>query len=205
MPTVEELEAELNVTRGRLATAEAKIKEVNDEAKGHRLNSDNFRKRAEDLTSQLATERDQIEALKKTHGDEIEKTKIDLTGRATAAETQAKEVEAKARNKVMMADLRVAARENGMVDLDALKLLDVNQAKLDDDGNVTNATDLMTAMKEAKPYLFGKSPLPGTVTGTTTSTTQPPPRSTPGAFNALTATAEEYQAQKQQMLSGVRR
>jgi hypothetical protein len=52
--------------------------------------------------------------------------------------------------------LKVVAQKAGMIDLDALKLADVTKVTLEDDGTVKGADELMTALKEAKPYLFGK-------------------------------------------------
>lgn len=51
--------------------------------------------------------------------------------------------------------LREAAREAGMRDLDALKMLDVSKVALDEaTGKLTGADKLFKAAKEAKPYLF---------------------------------------------------
>jgi hypothetical protein len=43
-----------------------------------------------------------------------------------------------------------------MIDLDWLKLVDMTKVTLEPDGTVKGADELMTALKEAKPYLFGK-------------------------------------------------
>jgi chromosome segregation ATPase len=202
-PTIDTLQAEITSLKGKLTDA-------NNESKGHRLNADKYRQQAEDWRNQFNAAQTDANAAKQAHAEELERTKIDLTARATDAETKANEAGTKARDKVMMADLRVAAREAGMLDLDGLKLLDREGAKLDDDGNVTNASDLMEAMRESKPYLFGKAPVPGTQTGTTASTAQPPQRATPTAFDARKAGRDEVgrnevQAAERAYLSSVGR
>ena len=58
-------------------------------------------------------------------------------------------------------------------------------------------------MREAKPYVFGKAPAPGTQTGTTASTAQPPQRANPTAFDARNADPTAYAAQRAEMLAQV--
>jgi hypothetical protein len=57
---------------------------------------------------------------------------------------------------IIGAKMKVAAQRAGMIDLDALKLADTSKVTLEADGTVKGADELMTALKEAKPYLFGK-------------------------------------------------
>src|SRR5258706_9542058 len=53
--------------------------------------------------------------------------------------------------------LKAAALKAGIVDLDALKLADLTKVTLEADGvTVKGADELMSALKEAKPYLFAK-------------------------------------------------
>ncbi len=194
-PTIEGLQ-------GQIATLQAKVKEVSDEAKGHRLNADNYRKQSEDWRTQFTASREEIESVRKAQGDELERLRIDLTGRATAAEASAAQATEGARSRVMMADLRVAAREAGMLDMDGLKLLDTAQAKLGADGDVENAADLMTAMREAKPYLFGAAPKPGTVTGTTGAAALPPRAAPAAPPDVRSMTPADYAAARRDYVSG---
>lgn len=102
--------------------------------------------------------------------------------KVTAATTAANE-------RVIRAELKAVAVKAGMVDLDGLKLADLSKVTLDDKGEVQGADDLMKALKESKPYLFG----------TTTSTTHagnPPPATPPAAKLAKDMTKEEYAAAK---------
>jgi hypothetical protein len=54
------------------------------------------------------------------------------------------------------AALKAAALKAGMIDLDGLKLADVSKVTLEDDGTVKGAAELVVALKERWPYLFGK-------------------------------------------------
>lgn len=198
-------EPDVTALQAEISTLNAKVKELNGESKGHRLNADNFRRQAEEARTATEQAQQALAESQTNAAGEMEKLRIDLTGRATAAETAATTATEAARSRVMMADLRVAARENGMIDLDGLKLLDLASAKLDADGNLTNATDMMSAMKEAKPYFFGAAPKPGTVTGTTTTTTAPPRPASAGGFDARTAPAADYATAKRELLAASRR
>ncbi len=102
--------------------------------------------------------------------------------KVTAATTAANE-------RVIRAELKAVAVKAGMVDLDGLKLADLSKVTLDEHGEVQGADDLMKALKESKPYLFG----------TTTSTTHPgkaPPSGDPETKLAKDMTPEEYKAAK---------
>ena len=88
------------------------------------------------------------------------------------AETKTKAIEAAANDKILRSELRALAREAGILDIDDLKLLDVSKLKIDDDGNVTGAEDLIKAFKEAKPYKFKEL--------TSTSATTPTPKADAG-------------------------
>jgi len=185
--TLEELQAENANLRTQVQTLEAAQERVNKESKSHRLNAESFQRQADDLRTQLEAATKERDALTAAHSTEVEKIKVDLTARATAAETAATEASTKAQQRMLQADLRVAARDAGMVDLDGLKLLDPQALKLGDDGSVQNAAEVLTQMKEAKPYLFG--------TASTTSTSKPPPQE-PGkpVHTSQMKTREERQA-----------
>jgi ribosomal protein L29 len=64
--------------------------------------------------------------------------------------------EAADRDDAIRAELKVAAQKARLIDLDWLKLVDMSKVTLEDDGTVKGADELMAALKEAKPYLFGK-------------------------------------------------
>ena len=71
--------------------------------------------------------------------------KTRTTEKLTAAETR-----------FVKAELKAAAIAAGITDpSDALSLVPMDKIERDADGNPTNAADLMAALKDAKPYLFG--------------------------------------------------
>jgi hypothetical protein len=91
----------------------------------------------------------------------------------TEAGTKVKDAETKANERIIRAELKLAAKLAGMVDLDGLKLADLSTVKLKDDGTVEGADELMASLKEKKPYLFGTA-----TTGSSNPT--PPPKPDPG-------------------------
>lgn len=107
----------------------------------------------------------------------------------TAAEKERdnKEKEAKsaADQRVIRVELKAAAIKAGMVDLDGLKLADLSKVKLNTDGEVEGADELMEAMKKAKPYLFAAS---------SSSTGKPPPKGEEKPKLATDMTDAEYKA-----------
>lgn len=111
---------------------------------------------------------------------------------ASAAETVSKAEQA-ANERVIRAELKAVAIKAGMVDLDGLKLADLSTVTLDDKGDVQGADALMTALKEAKPYLFG-------ATGTTTYTGSVPTPKAPEPKSAKDMTKAEYEAAKKAAL-----
>jgi hypothetical protein len=124
-------------------------------------------KHQESETARKAAE-DAAKAAEKTGGDKV------------------KEVQTAADQRVIRAELKAAAIKAGMVDLDGLKLADLSKVKLNDQGEVEGADELMDAMKKAKPYLFGAP---------STGNTQKPPKPGDQAPKlATTMTDAEYAA-----------
>jgi hypothetical protein len=58
--------------------------------------------------------------------------------------------------RLIHAELKVAALQAGIVDLDALKLLDTSSVKLNAAGDIEGAKELFDKARQAKPHLFGK-------------------------------------------------
>ncbi len=111
----------------------------------------------------------------------------------TAAAAKIAAAEVKANERIIRAELKAEAIKAGMVDLDGLKLADLTTVKLDDKGEVAGAAEMMKALKEAKPYLFGQP------ASTTQTTTVPPKKEDPKPFNARTATDEERAAKAKEL------
>ena len=160
-PTIESLQAEL-------AGARARLSEVNNEAKGHRLNYENEKKRAEAIGAEM-------ERVAKEFGDKLT---VAEQARAEALET--------AHVARKDAALRLAAKDAGMVDLDGLKLFDTDAVTVAADGVVTIPESYFETAKAAKPWLFGAA--------STSSTAPPPKQEAAKAKNAMDMTADEYAA-----------
>ena len=207
--TVEELQAEVDTLTGELATARGRITELNKESQGHRLNATNATAKVEGLEGQIAALNTKLtdatashktaldtlrtehtsamDTLRAEHTSTLDSLRADLGTKVTEAEGKATDATGKAKARATQADLRIAAKDAGMVDLDGLKLLDPAAVQTDDDGNVTNAAALMAKLKTDKPFIFG--------TGSTSQATPPPPPNQQGApKSATTMTDAEYKA-----------
>jgi hypothetical protein len=196
--------------RRQLADVRARLRDVNAESRGHRLQADNFKTEAADLRTRLeaafADKNTAIDTLKSEHtaaldalrGEltgQLETTRTELTGKLTEAEQAAADKAAKAKARSMMADLKVAAKDAGMVDLDGLKLLSTDDLKVSDEGDVENAVEVLAKLKEAKPYLFGNQQ--------NTSNPNPPPKPQPtGDKKGMEMTAEEWAAKSRELQMG---
>lgn len=147
----------------------AYVGELRNENKAVRLKND-----------ALVIERDAHEAAGKKAGtDHLEAIK----GVQTAADAR-----------VVRSEMKAAAVKAGMVDLDGLKLADLTKVKLNADGEVEGADELMADLKKTKPFLFGVP---------STSNTNPvPPKVPPAAKSALEMTADEHKAARRLALQG---
>jgi hypothetical protein len=118
--------------------------------------------------------------------EERDKVKIESDAKVKASKSDADA-------RVIRAELKALAIAAGMVDLDGLKLADLSTVKINKDGEVEGAAEMMEALKKAKPYLFGAA---------STSTTQRPPTSDkPKPKLATQMTKEEYQAAKAALIA----
>ena len=125
----------------------------------------------------------------------------ELRGESAAYRTKAKEAEANAQmaeakaieaqqaadQRIIRAELKAEALKAGMVDTDGLKLADLSQVTLNEHGDVVGAAEVMSALKLAKPYLFGGA-------ATTSQIAPPPGKTETKPFNARNATPEELAA-----------
>jgi hypothetical protein len=108
------------------------------------------------------------------------------------AEEAAAKAEAKAAERET-AELKAEAIKAGMVDLDGLKLADLSKVKLNDAGEVEGADELMKALKEAKPYLFG------TTTTTSNPEKKPEKKDDSKPKTAKDMDAAEWKAEKKKL------
>lgn len=61
------------------------------------------------------------------------------------------------RSRLIAANLRTEAVRAGMVDLDGLKLVDISSVELDEHDKIVDGSKLMSALRLAKPWLFGRA------------------------------------------------
>jgi hypothetical protein len=129
------------------------------------LRSENKSWRMKVVTERTARESAEaaFEAGKKDFDTKTKAIETDAAGKVTVAQKAADD-------RVIRAELRAVATKAGMIDLDGLKLADTSALKLKEDGTVDGADALMTALKTAKPYLFG------TGKGTSNAGDPPPPK-----------------------------
>ena len=116
----------------------------------------------------------------------------ELRARAEALERKLAETEQQARDRVVRAELKVAAIRAGIVDLDGLRLLDLKDLELTPEGEVANAAQLMAQLRRAKPWLFGA--------GSSSSPSSPPPAQPPRPKLATEMTDDEYRAARAAIL-----
>jgi hypothetical protein len=112
--------------------------------------------------------------------------------RAADLERRLAELEASTTARLIRAELKAIAVRAGMIDLDGLKLIDVTDLKLDDDGNVKGAGEVMRDLRRAKPWLFGGA--------STSSSSSPPPATPPRPKLATEMNYAEWQAARAELL-----
>jgi hypothetical protein len=140
--------------------------------------------REENKATRLKLEAESTRA--KAAEEQREKDRVD-------ADAKVKATNSAADARVIRAELKALAVAAGMVDLDGLKLADLTTVKINKDGEVEGAAELMEALKKAKPYLFG--------TATTSSTTKPPTSEKPKLKLATEMNDEEYAAAKAKLIA----
>ena len=75
--------------------------------------------------------------------------------RAETAEAALLRSQAEVEARLVRAELKVEALRAGMVDLDGLKLLDLSEVRLNQNGDVVDGGAILAKLKRAKPWLFG--------------------------------------------------
>lgn len=190
------------------------ITRAREEAKRFRQERDDYRREIERLRADVTDkikESDGLRGRLKQVGDELHAAKADreqtekslteerlrVEGELKAAhEAALTDFGAKAKQRLIHAELKAAALRAGMVDPDGLKLLDLTAADLTDDGSVSLPNGFWDQAKEAKPYLFG-TPQPTT----STTTRPPPPVEPPKVLRATDMTAEQANELERRILS----
>lgn len=113
--------------------------------------------------------------------------------RAELAEAALGRAQAENDAKLIRAELKAEAIRAGMVDLDGLKLINIDDVHLTDTGELAEAADLMVKLKRTKPWLFGK--------GVSSSAAANPPRpDTPRERHANELNHDEWMAARAALL-----
>jgi hypothetical protein len=115
-----------------------------------------------------------------------------LRERTEALEKQLSYLERFTQNRLVQAEMKAEALRAGIIDLDGLKLLDLSEAKLNEQGEVEGAAMMLEKLKRAKPWLFGRS--------SSSSPTTPPPAQPPRQKLATEMTDEEYRTARANLL-----
>jgi hypothetical protein len=87
--------------------------------------------------------------------DETREPVENWQARAETAEAALAAARAQAEEKLIRAALKAEAIRAGMIDLDGLKLLDLTQVTVDENGDVAESSSIFARLKRAKPWLFG--------------------------------------------------
>lgn len=140
------------------------VHELREENKSWRLKSSDAEKKAKDAEEQFNTK---FKELEKSYSEK----------------------EKAAQERIILAELKAVALSHGIVDLDGLKLIDKSTVKINDNGEIEGAEDLIKQFKENKPYLFKKSES-STYTGKESSSKKAEKK----AANAFDMTEEEYKS-----------
>lgn len=152
------------------------VKQLRDEAKGYRI------KLRETETDTPRLMREAAEAADRKTADAVKEAVTKLS--------------ADANSRIIRSELRAAALRAGIVDIDALKMLDASGVKVSADGDVEIPADFFEKAKAAKPYLFKAT---GADTGTTSSTQSAPKPAPTTVKSAQDLTPEEFAAEKRRL------
>lgn len=155
-----------------------------------------LRAKVAELTTRVAATADaDTKAFLATIKEVGEKTLAEMAAVKTkleAAEAAAASAETKVRDAATTTALKEAAKLAGAVDAgDVLAFINKAEIKFNDAGEPENVADLVTALKTAKPHLFGKPPAASTSSGA-----QPPPPGDPKPKSAkeMKVGSDEYNA-----------
>lgn len=102
------------------------------------------------------------------------------------------DLQTSSRTRVVQAELKAAAAQAGMIDLDGLKLIDLSRVRTNDLGELENVEALMKELKREKPWLFASQ---------SSSSRAAVPAARPVRSKLATEmTAEEYRAARAELV-----
>ena len=125
--------------------------------------------------------------------NETDENVEDWQARAENAEAALAESQAKATERLVRAELKAEAVRAGMVDLDGLKLIDLGEVGLNQNGEVADAATILAKLKRAKPWLFGNA-------ASSSAAANPPRPEPPKMRHASELSHEEWLAARAALL-----
>lgn len=123
----------------------------------------------------------------------LETTKSETATKLADSQKAIENATKASQERIIRAELKATALAAGMVDLDFLKLADLSQVTLSDEGEVKGAEDMIEALKKSKPHFF-------TENKTSSSTAKPPEKKPEGAKSAKDMTPEEYAKERERIV-----
>ncbi len=103
--------------------------------------------------------------------------------------------------RLIRSELRVAAMRNGIIDVDALRLVDADGLTVGPDGTIDGAEGVIATLKTNKPYLFEDGRIASSTSYTTSQVRRAPAPAEPAMIDARTLSREQWQAERAKMLS----
>jgi len=115
-----------------------------------------------------------------------------LRARTRELETKLSESEERGRTTLIQAELKSLAIQAGIIDLDGLKLIEIDGLRIAANGEIEGAASLIASLRKRKPWLFGD---PSSSSGAS------PPSSAPLRKKLATEmTTEEWRAARTDIL-----
>ena len=108
-----------------------------------------------------------------------------------------------ARDRILQAELRTHAIQSGILDLDGLRLANLDALSVNEAGEVQGAEEVVASLRERKPYLFA-SDRPHTAAGTTAQLQRPPLPVQPTKMDARSLSREAWQVERDRLLAEAR-
>ena len=121
-------------------------------------------------------------------GDEL----ASLRARADRLEKELLDMGTVTRERLVRAELRMEAVKAGMIDLDGLKLANLTQVSVGEDGEVQGGAALMERLRSEKPWLFTRA--------SSSSTASPPPGAAVKQRLATEMSLDEWKLARAEML-----
>ena len=115
-----------------------------------------------------------------------------LRAKADRLEKELFDVGTAARERLVRSELRMEAVRAGMIDLDGLKLANLAQVSVGEDGEVQGGAALMERLRGEKPWLFARA--------SSSSTASPPPGATVRQRLATEMSLDEWKLARAELL-----